>query len=325
MHSAPILVTGAAGFIGFRFAEAAQQRGLHVVAADRVEHFANRREHGAPNYQRVVDRDHLLTWLNEEKPPLSAIIHLGACTDTTQLDADYLRRTNTEYSQQLWNFAAERGVPFFYASSAATYGDGGAGYNDDESLLSKLQPLNLYGQSKHSFDLWVLEQERRGSAPPLWAGFKFFNVYGFGERHKGKMASVALHAFDQILSRGSLRLFRSHRSGIADGEQKRDFILVDDVVDALFFALQRPLERGLFNLGTGGARSFLDLARAVFTALQRPEKIEFIDTPPEIRERYQYFTQAPMEKLRAAGYTTPFTPLESGVTRYIERLLKARP
>jgi ADP-L-glycero-D-manno-heptose 6-epimerase len=207
-----------------------------------------------------------------------------------------------------------------YASSAATYGDGAQGYDDDESKLGLLKPLNLYGESKHKFDLWALEQEKRGVQPPHWAGFKFFNVYGFGERHKGRMASVVLHSSTQIKSQGFVRLFKSHREGIADGHQKRDFVYVGDVISVLHFALDQPISRGIFNLGTGQARTFLDLTRAVFKAMHREEKIDFVDTPVEIRDKYQYFTEARMQKLKSAGYTQPFTSLEEGVKAYLERL-----
>ena len=207
-----------------------------------------------------------------------------------------------------------------YASSAATYGDGSLGYDDDDSLTPKLKPLNPYGESKRLFDLWVLDQERKKSTPPSWSGFKFFNVYGFGERHKEKMASVILHAYDQIQTSGKVKLFKSHRPEIVHGHQKRDFIWVGDVVSVLNYALEKPIPRGIFNLGTGHARTFLDLVRATFKSLGKPENIEFIDTPVELRERYQYYTEAKMDRLRAAGYSKPFTSLEEGVRRYIDDL-----
>jgi ADP-L-glycero-D-manno-heptose 6-epimerase len=251
---------------------------------------------------------------------LRAIVHLGACANTMEADEAYLLRMNVEYSQNLWKFASKHKIPMIYASSAATYGDGAQGYDDDESKISALKPLNLYGESKQKFDIWALEQEKKGVHPPTWAGFKFFNVYGFGEGHKGRMASVVLHSSGQIKSQGFVRLFRSHRAGIADGHQKRDFVFVGDVVSVLHFALDHPLKRGIYNLGTGQARTFLDLTRAVFKALHREEKIEFVDTPIEIRDKYQYFTEANMQKLKAAGYTKPFTSLEEGVKQYLSRL-----
>lgn len=315
----PLLVTGAAGFIGARFVEAARGRGLEVISVDEKGHFGARPEHKGFDFGTIIDRDELAGRLDGLPRP-AAIVHLGACTDTTELDHNYLRRVNLEYSQMLWSHAAKRGIPLVYASSAATYGGGELGFDDDEALMPRLVPLNPYGDSKLQFDLWALDQEKNGSKPPAWAGFKFFNVYGYGERHKGKMASVALHAFDQIQKTGGAVLFKSHKAGIADGHQKRDFIAIEDVVDTLFFALEKPLARGIFNLGTGKARTFLDLVNAVFAALGKTPDIRFIDTPEAIRERYQYFTEAKMARLRAAGYATPFTSLESGVKNYVKRL-----
>ena len=320
---APLLVTGAAGFIGARFVESCAARGVGVVSVDRASHFAERTEHAGVAFGRIVDRDVLFEWLAADAPHFAGIVHLGACTDTTELDVAYLERVNVDYSKRLWRFASERQVPFVYASSAATYGDGTGGYDDDETRIGALRPLNPYGESKQRFDRFALDEERRGASPPAWSGFKFFNVYGFGERHKGRMASVVLHAFDQIRATDRMRLFRSHREGIADGEQKRDFIAVEDVVDALHFALARPLARGIYNLGTGRARCFLDLAHATFAALGRTPGIDFVDTPPELRARYQYFTEARMHKLRAAGWSRHATPLEEGVARYVARLLAA--
>lgn len=318
--SSEILVTGAAGFIGARFVESCVAKGLSVVSVDKREHFQARHEHAGVSFGRIIDRDELGGWLKVDRVMPRAIVHLGACSSTTGTDEAYYRLMNVEYSQMLWRHASERGIPMIYASSAATYGEGEQGYDDDEARIPSLRPLNLYGNSKQLFDLWALGEAQEGRAPPSWAGFKFFNVYGFGERHKGAQASVVLHSYDQIRERGAVRLFRSHRPGIADGQQKRDFIFVDDVVRALHFALEKPIARGIYNLGTGQARTFLDLARAVFQALGKPERIEFIDTPERIRDRYQYFTEARMAKLRAAGYPDPFTPLEQGVESYLRRL-----
>jgi len=317
----PMLITGAAGFIGSRFVALCNERGWPVVSVDDPASFRTRPELAGLAFGQIVGLHDLWSWLNTERPKLAAVVHLGACTDTTELNEAYLKAVNLEYSQRLWTFCVQQRLPLVYASSAATYGDGALGYDDDEALIPRLKPLNPYGQSKQDFDCWTLEQERHGMAPPAWSAFKFFNVYGFGERHKGNMASVVLHAFDQIRTKGTVRLFKSHKAGIADGEQKRDFIYVRDVVDVLRFALEKPLTRGIFNLGTGGARTFLDLVRCVFRELGRPESIEFIDTPIEIRERYQYFTEANMGRLRAAGYTAPFTSLEEGVRRYVRDLL----
>jgi ADP-L-glycero-D-manno-heptose 6-epimerase len=322
-----LLVTGAAGFIGSRFVASCNALGIPVIAVDATRHFKERPELNGITFQRIVDRDLLLPMLGRsggaELPELAGIVHLGACTDTTQMDVEYLRRVNVEYSQALWTFASARRLPFVYASSAATYGAGEHGYVDDESKFDRLVPLNPYGDSKLIFDRWALAQERDGRAPPAWSGFKFFNVYGHGERHKRRMASVVLHAFDQIRGNGRVKLFKSHKPGIADGHQQRDFIHVGDVVDVLHHAWRTPLPRGVFNLGTGQARTFLDLVKATFAALRLEPAIDFIDTPAELRERYQYFTQADMTKLRKAGWSKPFTSLEDGVKAYVERLVAA--
>jgi len=320
--SRPVLVTGAAGFLGARFVESCNARSVPVISVDTERYFTERAEHRRLDFGRIVDRDRLFVELDGDAwASLAAIVHLGACTDTTELDERYLRAVNLDYSQKLWRLATERRIPLVYASSAATYGAGELGQDDDEALIERLRALNPYGESKRLFDLWALEEERAGRTPPAWSGFKFFNVYGFGERHKGRMASVVLQAFDQIRSRGRVRLFKSHRPDVRDGFQARDFIWQHDVVDVLWFALERPIERGIYNLGTGQARTFLDLVRAVFTALGVEERVEFVDTPADIRERYQYFTEARMDKLRRAGYAEPFTSLEAGVASYVERLL----
>jgi ADP-L-glycero-D-manno-heptose 6-epimerase len=316
----PILVTGAAGFIGARMVERLAAQGIPVISVDRLEHFATRIEHKGLNFGLKVDRDQLYDWLSTESPKIAAVIHLGACSKTTELDVDFLRRVNLEYSQHLWTYCTQNSIPFMYASSAATYGEGELGYSDDEALIAQLKPLNPYGESKRLFDLWVVEQEKRGQTPPTWSGYKFFNVYGWGERHKESMASVVLHAFDQIKRTGRVRLFESHRAEIPHGHQKRDFIFVDDVINVLEFARTKSVPRGIFNLGTGEARTFLDLAHAVFASLGQAPQIDFIPTPLALRERYQYFTEARMEHLRAAGYSRAFSSLESGVAAYLGRL-----
>jgi ADP-L-glycero-D-manno-heptose 6-epimerase len=320
----PVLVTGAAGFIGSRCLSALGAEGVDVVAVDTASYFGSRSEHAPVPADRIVDVSALPAWL-AATPQLRAVVHLGACTDTRETDRAYLSRVNLEASQFLWQWCHTHGVPFIYASSAATYGDGSFGYDDDESLIPKLVPLNAYGDSKQQFDLWALEEERQGRAPAHWCGLKFFNVYGYGERHKGPMASVVLQAFDQIRAKGSLRLFRSHREGIADGHQARDFVFVDDVVDTILALIETPPVRGIFNLGSGHARTFLDLARATFAALGVPERIDFVDTPPDIRAHYQYFTQATMDRLRTAGYVRRTTSLEDGVRQYVEALLAGAP
>jgi len=320
MADAPLLVTGAAGFIGARFVESCNARATPVVSVDRDDHFGARRELSGLDFGRIVDRDALFAWLSGERPEIAAVVHLGACSSTTETDVAYLQRVNVEYSKQLWRWCTERGVPMVYASSAATYGDGSLGFEDDESRMAKLRPQNPYGRSKLDFDLWALEQEREGRTPPAWSGFKFFNVYGFGERHKGAQASVVVHAFDRTRAEGCVRLFRSHRPDVPDGHQRRDFVFVEDVVDVLHFALAAPVPRGIYNLGTGTARTFLDLARAVLAARGLPERIEWVPTPEAIRAGYQYFTEATVDRLRAEGYTAPFTSLEEGVRRTVQRL-----
>jgi ADP-L-glycero-D-manno-heptose 6-epimerase len=316
-----LLVTGAAGFVGSRFVETCRASvSDEIVSVDAAPHFNDRPEHTGIDFGRIVDRDELFNWLARDKPSLSGIVHLGAITDTTTMDVALLQRRNVEYSQKLWNYASAAGVPLVYASSAATYGDGTLGYDDDETLIPKLRALNPYGESKRIFDEWALGEEERGNAPPSWSGWKFFNVYGYGEAHKGRMASVVLHAYQQLESNGVIKLFKSHRPGIADGHQARDFVDVRDVIEVLLFALDKPAGRGIRNLGTGKARTFLDLARAVCKAAGRDEAISFIDTPPNIRDQYQYFTEARMERLRALGYDKPFRSLETGVTDYVKRL-----
>lgn len=316
----PILVTGAAGFIGARFVESCNARELPLISVDHLPFFTSRPEHAGLEFGTRVERDKLAEWLRLENPRVRAIIHLGASTSTLEADEAILKELNLSYSQFLWRWATEQKVPFVYASSAATYGDGSQGYKDDEALLTSLCPLNPYGRSKHQFDLWVLSQETSKRHPPLWSGFKFFNVYGFGEAHKGPMASVAYKAMRQIKESQQVRLFRSHRSGIPDGCQQRDFVHVSDVIQVLWFALEHPIPRGLFNLGTGEARTFLDVASAAFLAVGGVSDIEFIDTPLDIQKQYQYFTQASMGKLRRVGYSKPFLSIEDGIEEYAGRL-----
>ena len=324
-HAAPVIVTGAAGFIGARLASRIARDGTQVIAVDETHHFEARAEiaslyQGAPPH-RINGMNDLPDWLDgPDSNEISGILHLGACTDTTEYDEGFLEKVNTAYTRRLWEIATRRKIPFLYASSAAIYGDGSSGY-DDETHPEEYEPLNPYGDSKHRFDIWALG-ENIENRPPTWAGFRFFNVYGFGEAHKEKMSSVFYQAFVQILERGEVSLFRSHKQGVADGHQSRDFIYVEDVVKVLVHAWRKGLPDGIYNLGTGQARTFLDLTNAAFAAMGREPKIKFIDTPPNIRSRYQYFTEAKMDKLNRSGYTTPFTSLEDGAKLYWERLKK---
>ncbi len=324
-----ILVTGGAGFIGSNLHAALAADRQEVVICDRLGHegdkWRNLRHH-APT--EVLRPEELFTYL-EHDMRITAIVHLGAISETTATDADLVWHNNVTFSQKLWTWAAQRHVSFIYASSASTYGDGTAGFDDDISLsaLQKLKPLNLYGWSKHAFDLWVARQNAEHALMPRhWAGVKFFNVYGPNEYHKGKMISVVKVKHDEIRAGGPMKLFKSDRPDIADGEQKRDFIYIDDVVAALKFMLTAPALSGLFNLGTGLARSYADLARAVCAANGKPANIEFIDMPEALRGQYQSFTQAPMTRLHQAGFRHKFHTLEQGIAAYVQNhLLQADP
>jgi ADP-L-glycero-D-manno-heptose 6-epimerase len=268
-----------------------------------------------------VERNNFVRWLERNHADVDAVLHLGARTDTTELDTAIFDALNLEYSRALWMVCAGFGIPLLYASSAATYGLGERGYADDHATIPSLQPLNPYGQSKQDFDVWVL---RQGAAqcPPQWAGFKFFNVYGPNEYHKGRMASVIFHTARQIKATGAMKLFRSHRPDYQDGAQSRDFIYVKDVVDVLLHFLERRPANAIYNLGTGRARTFLDLATGTFRALGLSPAISFVDTPADIRDTYQYFTEADMSKIRAAGYREPFIGLEEGIEDYVQRYLR---
>lgn len=323
-NQSTILLTGAAGFIGSYLLGFLNAQGYSSIII--VDDFS--REDKRPNYTgkqfiRQVERTALFDWLRETKPAIDAVFHLGARTDTTEFDYSIHQRLNVEYSRQLWQYCTRENIPLVYASSAATYGSGELGYSDDHALPAKLQPLNPYGVSKNEFDKWALTQAAAGEAPPFWAGLKFFNVYGPNEYHKGRMASVILHAVKQIQASGKVKLFRSHRPGFQDGQQLRDFIYVKDVALVCTWLMEHKPASGLYNLGTGKARSFQDLALATFDGLGLPPVIEFIDMPEDIRDKYQYFTEADMHKLRNAGYTAAFTSLEEGVREYVRNWLAA--
>ena len=312
------LVTGAAGFIGARFVESCKKEGIELVSVDKLVNFS-RPEHKGLNFGMKFDIDDIMQHLIHDAPRnIDAIIHLGAITDTTASDIYELRRLNTDFTHVLWRYAHEYQVPFVYASSAATYGDSEV-FSDDEDKLRSLIPLNDYGFSKHAFDMSALKLEGQGIAPPNWAGFKFFNVYGYGESHKGRMASMVYQAFQQAQHDRKITLFKSHRDDVGDGLQCRDFIYVDDVVDVLHWALAHS-KRGIYNLGTGTASPFLDIAFSVFEVLKMFPKIDWVDTPEDIRNQYQYFTKADMTKLRNAGYTKRFTRIEEGIKAYAKRM-----
>lgn len=317
-----IVVTGAAGFIGSCLIGELRQRGWQDIVA--VDDFS--RADKAPNLHKKelatkVDRKAFFDWLDANAHLVQFIFHLGAKTDTTLFDREVFDELNVRYSQRVWEACVRHGIPLVYASSAATYGGGELGYSDqDESLPERLQPLNPYGESKNEFDRWALKQQRK---PFFWAGLKFFNVYGPNEYHKGRMASVVYHAFNQIRDTGGMKLFRSHRPDFKDGEQQRDFIYVKDLCDVCLFLMEHRKHSGLYNLGSGQARSFLDLARATFAAMGKPERISFIDTPIDIRDKYQYFTEADMSRLRSIGYDKPFRSLEEGIADYVVNYLAA--
>jgi ADP-L-glycero-D-manno-heptose 6-epimerase len=315
-----IAVTGAAGFIGSCMVRRLNDAGCSdVLAVDDFSNPAKNRNLDGKKCWGQMNRLNFVRWLERNHADIDAVIHLGARTDTTEKDKRIFDELNFEYSRALWMLCAGFEIPFLYASSAATYGLGEHGYADDHAQIPLLRPLNPYGQSKQDFDVWLLDQAPQATAP--WAGFKFFNVYGPNEYHKGRMASVIFHTARQIKATGEMKLFRSHRPDFKDGEQSRDFIYVKDVVDVLLYFLEKKPAPGIYNLGTGQARSFYDLAASTFKAMGLAPKISFIDTPEDIRDTYQYFTRADMSKLRSAGYREPFIGLEEGIEDYVQRYL----
>ncbi len=314
-----LLVTGGAGFIGSNLVASLNEAGRADIAVnDSLGSDGKWRNLAARQLADFVPPGELMRWLDGRK--LDAVVHLGAISSTTASDGDRVIETNFRLSLRLFEWCAATRTPFIYASSAATYGDGAAGFADDGAgaALKRLKPQNLYGWSKHIFDLAVVERvARKDTVPPQWAGLKFFNVFGPNEYHKGEMMSLVAKRFDEAKAGKPIRLFKSHRSGIADGEQKRDFIYVDDAVAVVRWLLATPSVSGIFNVGTGKARSFRDLMTALFAALGREPKIEYIDMPEGIRDSYQYFTQAEIGNLRRAGYNAEFTALEAAVQRYV--------
>lgn len=314
-----IVITGAAGFIGSNLAQYFNRELIKdLVLVDDFTHEAKERNYRNLKFLSLIHRDTFPGWLENNHNEVSFLIHLGARTNTVEFDRNIFEKLNLGYSKQMFSFCSQFEIPLIYASSAATYGGGELGYIDDHSIVSKLRPLNPYGESKNDFDKWVLLNPVK---PPFWAGLKFFNVYGPGEYHKGRMASVVFHAFNQIRATGEMKLFRSHKHGIPDGGQKRDFIYVIDVLKVIFWLYKYKPQSGIYNLGTGIARTFLDLTNATFNAMGIEPIISFIDTPEDIREKYQYFTEARMEKLHRAGYTGEFYSLERGVDEYVQDYL----
>ncbi len=322
-----ILITGGAGFIGSNLAAALAERGERDVAiCDRLGQDGKWRSIAKRELAAVVPPEALFAFLDGHAREIGVVFHMGAISSTTETDADLIAATNFTLSQRLWEWCAESETRFIYASSAATYGDGSAGFDDDGSAaaLARLKPLNAYGWSKHLFDRRVARLlERNTPRPPQWAGLKFFNVYGPNEYHKGAMKSVVAQIYPRAVTGEPARLFRSHRPDVVDGGQKRDFVYVRDCVDMMLWLYDHPAVNGLFNIGSGTARSFADLAAAVFRALGSEPRIDFVDTPVEFRDKYQYFTEARMERLRAAGYARPPTTLEEGVRDYVQTYLAA--
>ncbi len=314
-----IVVTGAAGFIGSCLIRKLNEENFNsIVAVDEFQNPAKLKNLAHARLKEKVNRHDLPTWLDKNHELVEFIFHIGARTDTTEFNKSVFDELNVNYSKTIWQKCVQYQLPLVYASSAATYGLGEQGYTDNEEKIKLLKPLNPYGWSKQEFDVWALAQKDK---PFFWAGLKFFNVYGPNEYHKGRMASVIWHAFHQINSTGKMKLFRSHNPAYADGGQMRDFVYVKDVVNVCSFLMHHRKNSGIYNLGSGKARTFSDLVRAVFSAMNKKEDIEFIDTPLDIRDKYQYFTEANMQKLYAIGYRNPFTSLEDGTTDYITHYL----
>ena len=328
-----ILVTGAAGFIGSCMVGYLNRKGFHnIIIVDAFDNESKKNNHEGKKIIARVERNELFDWLINHPMQIDFVFHLGARTDTTEFDYSILEKLNVDYSQKIWNYCAEKNIPLVYASSAATYGGGELGYKDDHELPYQLNPLNPYGRSKNEFDKWAIGKTRypspetrhalsEQSAPPFWAGLKFFNVYGPNEYHKARMASVIFHSFNQIQSSGKVKLFKSHKPGYKDGEQLRDFVYVKDVVDICYWLMNEKPASGLYNLGTGKARTFRDLVAAIFKSVGKEPVIEYIDTPIDIRDKYQYFTEADMSKLQQAGYKEEFYSLEEGVETYVKNFL----
>ena len=314
-----IVITGAAGFIGSCLVSKFNAEGREdLVLVDDFSKTEKASNLEGKKYSIKIERNDFITWLDRHASEVKAVMHIGARTDTTEFNVAVFDELNLNYTKQVWTLCTRYGIPLVYASSAATYGLGEQGYSDDETKIPLLKPLNPYGDSKNDFDKWAIAQS---SGPPRWQGLKFFNVYGPNEYHKGRMASVIFHAYGQINSQGKVKLFRSHHPDYVDGGQLRDFVYVKDVVNVIWFLFTHPIKSGIYNLGSGKARPFNDLASATFTSMHKAINIEFIDTPLDIRDKYQYFTEADMRKLIAAGYDRPFYSLEDGVLDYVSNYL----
>jgi ADP-L-glycero-D-manno-heptose 6-epimerase len=317
-----IIVTGAAGFIGSCLVGKLNRENFSdIVLVDDFSDQEKMKNLEGKKYSMKIHRDDFLMWLKQNQRLVQFIFHIGARTDTTEMKQEIFDRLNLDYTKSLWNICVEFGLPLVYASSAATYGLGENGYEDNETLIPKLKPLNPYGDSKNEFDKWAIQQKNK---PYFWVGLKFFNVYGPNEYHKGRMASVIFHAYNQLKEKGVVKLFRSHNPAYKDGEQLRDFVYVKDIVEVCYFLLQHRKNSGIYNLGSGKARTFYDLVRNTFIAANKPLTVEFIDTPIDIRDKYQYYTEATMDKLRSIGYVKPFSTLEEGVNDYVQNYLSTK-
>ena len=314
-----IIITGAAGFIGSCLVSKLNSLGkIDLILVDDFSNAEKNKNLVNKSYIEKINRYEFFNWFSKNVHFIKEVYHIGARTDTTEQNIDILNELNLEYSKKIWNLCATHIIPLIYASSAATYGSGQFGFDDNHKNISRLKPLNAYGRSKNEFDKWVLAQDKK---PPFWAGFKFFNVYGPNEFHKGRMASVIFHAFSQIKKTGKMNLFKSHKSEFNHGEQLRDFIYVKDLIEVLYLMMNNKQKSGIYNLGTGQSRTFLDLVNATFSAMKFKSKISFIDIPLDIRTNYQYYTEAKMQKLNNLGMMHKFTSLEDGVEDYVKNYL----
>ena len=314
-----IVITGAAGFIASFFVQKLNEEGYRdVVLVDDFSTASKKANWEGLNYIQKIDRRKFFSWLEEYEKEIQFVFHLGARTDTAEFDTNIFDELNLNYSRQLWRLCVKYGLPLVYASSAATYGMGEHGFDDKHELIKKLKPVNPYGISKNEFDKWALSENKK---PYFWAGLKFFNVYGPNENHKERMASVVWHTFNQVTKTGTMKLFRSQNECYKDGEQLRDFIYVKDIAEVLYFLMHHRKDSGIYNIGTGQARSFIDLATATFSAMGKEPNISFIDVPFDIQEKYQYYTEANIDKLRAIGFNKEFTSLEDGVKEYVQGYL----